>query len=56
MILISTILLVIFLVNFLNHHETHNHEHGGSLHLFALGGVLGCVGSHMYYHIFKEKD
>jgi len=39
-----------------NHHKhDHENERGLLLHLFALGGVLGCVGSHMYYHVFKEK-
>lgn len=36
-------------------HEHHEHEDSLILHLFALGGVLGCVGSHAFYHLFKEK-
>jgi|GEM_PF-992172 len=45
---------------YIREHKEKNCEHNHDaenliLHLFALGGVLGCVGSHIYYHLFKEK-
>lgn len=65
--IIGIILILLFIIfffaftnnegNFHNNLHEHHHNHGSNLflHLFTLGGVLGCVGSHLSYHIFKEK-
>lgn len=42
-----------------NHHKDHNHSNDSlfliTINFLSLGGLLGCSGSHIPYHIFKEK-
>jgi len=65
---VTILLIVIFFIGMENTHEGleqhlhhvhgpechHGHEHN-FLHDFTLGGVIGCVLSHTYFHFVKEK-